>query len=1084
MKHTLLLVLCLLMLTPWSLPTSHAQNAVNFVDSEQALGNRYSYDVEMGDLDSDGDLDTFVANWGPGSANNANTVWINAGDGQFSDSRQTLGDARSYVVALGDVDNDGDLDAFVGNVGPNRVWINNGNATFTDSGALLGDASSIDVALADLDNDGDLDAVVANGGTNQRAAIWINQGEAQGGTTGVFLDNGSVLDSTEDWSIALGDLDGDGELDAVTAAPYPYGVPANRVWLNDGTGALSDSGQLLGNGGTQEVVLGDLDGDGDLDIFFANDFGSSQVWFNQGGVQGGTASTFIHSGQDDIIGSTLDAKMADLDNDGDLDVFLAHHYNGPPNSVWLNDGTGHLLFALQSQQLGASVSYGVALGDVDGNGLVDAFVANYGYAGVPAQPNRVWKQQASSARIINFVSTSQHLGYRAGQDVALGYLTMDGTLDAFVANKAFHIMDSANRTWRNNEEFSLFGRAVFFRLQTLEDTDSFAVALGDVDNDGNLDAVVANDGPNRVWLNPSGDGRLSDSGQTLGTAHSTDVALGDLDNDGDLDAVVANRQPDEPDTVWLNQGGVQGGTPGHFADSGNTLGGAEDWALALGDLDNDGDLDVVTAQAQGSPPSNHVWLNDGTGAFRESGQVVGTGDTTALALGDLDGDSDLDIFVANDTASSQVWLNRGGAQGGTARHFVASGQDEITGSTQDVALGDLDNDGDLDAFLANDDGEPNGVWVNNGTGTFTLEAQVGAGYSTGVALGDLDDNGSLDAFVTNTGPASTAQPDRVWLNTLTPANAESAADLSITMNLTDVDYAGDKHNVLSSYSIQVRNDGPDPAYEVVVRRIDVGFVPFDEAGAPINPTYDHEWVFREIAQLLPGEQAELSLTVRTEDIEQLATYFAVSSNESDSDLHNNWDGVTTTFLDCPTIEEGGCPLEQLVCGLEPFPVTTLQAQPAQDTYLPDLTLFYQVRDDILQATPVGQRYTDLYYRHGPEIVALFASDETLRTEMLTTLELWEPNLRALVEGDGAMVVITENQEQALDTVLERLAADGSAALQQTIAAERAALPDLSTFIGLTMDEAHDTLEEQHDGAARYVVYLPGIQHKSIPDNVK
>jgi hypothetical protein len=150
-------------------------------------------------------------------------------------------------------------------------------------------------------------------------------------------------------------------------------------------------------------------------------------------------------------------------------------------------------------------------------------------------------------------------------------------------------------------------------------------------------------------------------------------------------------------------------------------------------------------------------------------------------------------------------------------------------------------------------------------------------------------------------------------------------------------------------------------------------------------------------------------------------------------------------------------------------------KPAQDPYLPDLALFYQVRDDILQATPVGQHYTELYYRHGPEIVTLLASDETLRTEMLTTLEMWEPHLRALVAGDGAMVVITEAQVQALDAVLERLETDGSAALQQTIATERAALPDLSTFIGLTMDEAHDTLEEHRDGAGRYMVYLPGIR---------
>ena len=86
--------------------------------------------------------------------------------------------------------------------------------------------------------------------------------------------------------------------------------------------------------------------------------------------------------------------------------------------------------------------------------------------------------------------------------------------------------------------------------QTLGTADSREVAFGDVDGDGDLDAMFANwSQPNVVWLN-NGSGTFTDSGQTLGTADSRTVALGDVDGDGDLDAMVTNR--DQANVVWLN----------------------------------------------------------------------------------------------------------------------------------------------------------------------------------------------------------------------------------------------------------------------------------------------------------------------------------------------------------------------------------------------------------------------------------------------------------------------------------------------------------------------------------------------------
>ena len=107
-------------------------------------------------------------------------------------------------------------------------------------------------------------------------------------------------------------------------------------------------------------------------------------------------------------------------------------------------------------------------------------------------------------------------------------------------------------------------------------SNSRSVALGDVDGDGDLDAWIAEYGTNDVWLNQGGDqggilGKYVDSGQQLGGSNSWDVALGDLDSDGDLDAWVANAN--DANSVWINQGGNQGGNARGATGSGGGGGG-------------------------------------------------------------------------------------------------------------------------------------------------------------------------------------------------------------------------------------------------------------------------------------------------------------------------------------------------------------------------------------------------------------------------------------------------------------------------------------------------------------------------------
>jgi hypothetical protein len=336
-----------------------------------------------------------------------------------------------------------------------------------------------------------------------------------------FADSGQDL-SRGSKDVALGDLDGDGALDLF----FVNFDKSAEVWLSDGAGVFRDSGQRLGTSGIS-VSLGDLDGDGDLDAFVTrgtfSDDQPAAVWLNDG------AGTF-GEGQNPPGGTK--AALGDLDGDGDLDVFAVHGDDRYPNRVLLNDGAGH--FTDTGQNLGGRESLGVALGDLDGDGDLDAFITN-------------WQQ--ADAVLLNdgrgtFANTDQSLTPN-NYDVTLGDLDGDGALDVFVTNAS----GEGNKVYLDDG------------AETLDDTGqrlgrarSHSVSLGDLDGDGDLDAFVANGGesgaPDEVWLN-DGAGRFSDSGLRLGDAASEGMALGDVDGDGDLDAVVANVFG--PNTLWVNE---------------------------------------------------------------------------------------------------------------------------------------------------------------------------------------------------------------------------------------------------------------------------------------------------------------------------------------------------------------------------------------------------------------------------------------------------------------------------------------------------------------------------------------------------
>ena len=319
------------------------------------------------------------------------------------------------------------------------------------------------------------------------------------------------------------------------------------------------------------------------------------------------------------------------------------------------------------------------------------------------------------------------------------------------------------------------------------------VGLFDADGDGWLDVYFVNGcrlpidparppTPNKLFRN-NGDGTFADVTARAGVAgrgYGMGCAVGDYDNDGHDDLFVTGLGST---LLYRNNG------DGTFTDVTAKAGvGSTRWCTAagFGDLDGDGDLDLVVvtyveADPRHSPDCHgalghpihcppgkfpaqfdHLFRNNGDGTFtdvsREAGLEVPDGRGLGLAIADLDGDGRLDLFVANDAVPNFLFLNRGGLrfeETATAAGAAYDGNGNATAS-MGVVADDLDGDGRLDLFHTNFRNEGNTFLRNLGGGLFA-DASARAGLDApsrpmtgfGAAALDADNDGRLDLFVAN-----------------------------------------------------------------------------------------------------------------------------------------------------------------------------------------------------------------------------------------------------------------------------------------------------------------------------------------------
>ncbi len=335
-------------------------------------------------------------------------------------------DGYGMGVATGDYDNDGDQDLYVTNHGSNQLWRNDGDGSFSEVTAETGTDDprwSVSSTFLDFDDDGWLDLLIVN---------YVDYQPGSGRT--------------------CRNEDGRREY----CGPQTHEPEHDRLLRNSGDGNFVDvtleSGVFRSSGSGLGVVVGDFDGDGLDDIYVANDLMRNHLWLNQGDGtfhEGGLASGAALN-IEGIAEASMGVDAGDVDGDGDLDLFMTH-LREQTNTLYLNDGSGLFLDSSVSSRLAEPsvgfTGFGTAFLDVDSDGDLDLVSVNGDIKSLPElreagdpfplhQPNQLFVNDGTG-RFEEWLPRPDALTVsEVSRGVAVGDIENDGDMDVLVTNNA------------------------------------------------------------------------------------------------------------------------------------------------------------------------------------------------------------------------------------------------------------------------------------------------------------------------------------------------------------------------------------------------------------------------------------------------------------------------------------------------------------------------------------------------------------------------------------------------------------------------------------------------------------------------
>ncbi|MHC1704740.1 MAG: FG-GAP-like repeat-containing protein [Tenuifilaceae bacterium] len=748
----------------------------------------YSSAHSFADFDQDKDLDLVGF---------FHTVGVNNNDHSFTfQSLSNLPNAMGLCF-WGDYDNDGDLDfvSMYANYDPAnnslipdaaKIFRNDGPGVYTDINAgldaFLTDESGIwsSSTWCDYNNDGKLDLLI-NGPDNNISAstkLYKNLGNDKFVTSGVKLKN--IFRGTSDW----GDYNKDGLIDLAIHGKDVNGNSVTIIYRNDGSEVFTDIKAGLLGLNVGNVNWGDFDNDGDLDLL-TNGENSTGYHIKIYRNDGNNVFTDIKADLK-IVGRGF-YKWNDYDNDGDLDIAGFGDLESVETVVrYRNDGAG--IFVIDFSMVVPGSSDGgitkISNGDYDKDGDIDILVYRMyrDYTKVyrnnsnipnntPSVPSGMrsfrngtrlyltWNPSSDSETPSKSISYNVRIGTAPGKydivaplsDITTGFIKIPGMGNCSIDTLFFiDNLPLGTYYWSVQSIDNMYAGSAFSPEQTFSVLPPFSklnpgipmlygasAAWGDYDNDNDLDLFVTGrltnyDGETtRIYKN-NGDTTFTEIILNSQGRYSGSIALGDYDNDNDLDILISGK----------NTGGQEGANiiwndgNDNFTELPMTFASSQFSSAIWGDADNDGDLDIAV--------NAEIYRNDGKGVFTEMIIPGGYADMTNNSFADYDNDKDLDFFVSCQWVKKELYRNTNGIFSKLVSNYAPL-------SSGSMDWSDYDKDGDMDLLISGLDSLQNNLTLisrNDGNGSFyNIDAEI-RGVNSGQAhWGDFDNDGDPDIVV-------------------------------------------------------------------------------------------------------------------------------------------------------------------------------------------------------------------------------------------------------------------------------------------------------------------------------------------------
>lgn len=711
--------------------------------------------VQSADLDGDGDKD-FVA-----ISIKGELTWHEQVTNTNWKTHYISMDIKGRSLAISDLDEDSKLDIVVtySNNGTGEVsWFkNDGNQNFIQtvlSNSNINDNSNKTIVV-DIDNDNDNDIISSAAG---EIRILRNDGNENftNESTSINLGGGYLSENTND--IEIIDFDNDGLLDFLVTTRDADGVN----WYKQNNDNTFTNNSLL-SGTFINIAVGDLDGDNDLDIVTTKDSNTSGtgneiiVYKNDGNNQNFTL-TSVHSVNPALNTGLKHIKLFDADNDNDLDlIYFSGESSNEGLKVRLNNGGVFLNsetdIYLSDFFTGVSGSYGYIefiLEDINLDTKIDIVQVDASSGRINYYQNNDINFATNNFSLIEVTNSSGDV-----DGISVADIDSDGKLDIVAASKLDYTLE-----WFGNS-----GDNLTFSTNKISSTppNKYIKNLTiDLDGDGDLDIVNTYETSNTSfgfnWF--KNNGNLTFTLQNLPNisgSYATNLKYADFDADGDIDILAIRYRGF---SLFINDGSENFSVAGIYEPPGL----ANIYTAEIYDIDNDNLEDIIFLHYTTSNTNRTLGYLKNTGnntfssfiAFKDinNNDLVISFNSLNLydfEISDIDNDGDKDIIGISNSTFGLFSLKNNGSNQYEVNTLVSQSQ---FGTGRDLKITDIDNDGDKDIIVGGDFGV---YWAKNDNNIFTRELIVNNdnstnSYSFGVELADMDNDGDKDIiYSSNTG---------------------------------------------------------------------------------------------------------------------------------------------------------------------------------------------------------------------------------------------------------------------------------------------------------------------------------------------